>query len=45
MKLSPDFRRRALAGEWLTGTFLNLGSPMTVEIAGLAGFDWLLIDH
>ena len=45
MKLSPDFRRRTLAGEWLTGTFLNLGSPMTVEIAGLAGFDWLLIDH
>lgn len=45
MKLSPDFRRRVLAPEWLTGTFLNLGSPMTVEIAGLAGFDWLLIDH
>ena len=24
---------------------LNLGSPITVELAGLAGFDWLLIDH
>jgi 2-keto-3-deoxy-L-rhamnonate aldolase RhmA len=45
MKLSPDFRRRVLAREWLTGTFLNLGSAMTVELAGLAGFDWLLIDH
>jgi 4-hydroxy-2-oxoheptanedioate aldolase len=45
MKLPPDFRRRVLAREWLTGTFLNLGSPITVEIAGLAGFDWLLIDH
>jgi len=45
MKLPPDFRRRVLAREWLAGTFLNLGSPMTVEIAGLAGFDWLLIDH
>lgn len=45
MKLSPDFRRRVLAREWLAGTFLNLGSPMTVEIAGLAGFDWILIDH
>lgn len=45
MKLPPDFRRRVLAREWLTGTFLNLGSPMTVEIAGLAGFDWILIDH
>lgn len=45
MKLPPDFRQRVLAREWLAGTFLNLGSPMTVEIAGLAGFDWLLIDH
>ena len=45
MKLPPDFRKRVLAREWLTGTFLNLGSPVTVEIAGLAGFDWILIDH
>jgi len=45
MKLPPDFRKRVLAREWLVGTFLNLGSPITVEIAGLAGFDWLLIDH
>jgi 4-hydroxy-2-oxoheptanedioate aldolase len=45
MKLPPDFRKRVLAREWVTGTFLNLGSPVTVEIAGLAGFDWLLIDH
>jgi 2-keto-3-deoxy-L-rhamnonate aldolase RhmA len=45
MKLPPDFRKRVLAREWLAGTFLNLGSPMTVEIAGLAGFDWLLLDH
>lgn len=45
MKLPPDFRKRVLAREWLIGTFLNLGSPMTVELAGLCGFDWLLIDH
>src|ERR1044072_1381050 len=45
MKLPPDCRKRVLAREWLTGTFLNLGSPMTVEVAGLAGFDWVLIDH
>ena len=45
MKLPPDFRKRVLAREWLCGTFLNLGSPMTVEVAGLAGFDWVLIDH
>jgi 4-hydroxy-2-oxoheptanedioate aldolase len=45
MKLPADFRKRVLAREWLAGTFLNLGSPVTVEIAGLAGFDWILIDH
>src|SRR5688572_26336699 len=45
MKLPPDFRKRVLAREWLMGTFLNLGSPVTVEVAGLAGFDWILIDH
>lgn len=45
MKLPPDFRQRVLAREWVCGTFLNLGSPITVEVAGLAGFDWLLIDH
>ena len=45
MKLPADFRKRVLAREWLCGTFLNLGSPIAVEIAGLAGFDWMLIDH
>lgn len=39
-----SFRDRVLAGEPLVGTFLNLGSAMTAEIAGLAGFDWVLID-
>ena len=37
-------RERVLSGEWLGGTFLNLGSSLTAEIAGKAGFDWLLID-
>jgi 4-hydroxy-2-oxoheptanedioate aldolase len=45
MKLSGNFRARVLAREWVTGTFLNLGSPIAVEVAGLAGFDWVLIDH
>jgi 2-keto-3-deoxy-L-rhamnonate aldolase RhmA len=45
MKLPADFRKRVLAREWVCGTFLNLGSPITVEIAGLAGYDWILIDH
>ena len=26
------------------GTWLSLGSPMIAELAGLCGFDWLLID-
>jgi 4-hydroxy-2-oxoheptanedioate aldolase len=37
-------RERVLSGEWLGGTFLNLGSSLTAEIAGKAGFDWLLFD-
>lgn len=45
MKISGDFKKRVLAGEWLAGTFLNLGSSVTVEVAGLAGYDWILIDH
>lgn len=45
MNLDPKFRRRVLARERLAGTFLNLGSPLTVEMAGCAGFDWLLLDH
>ena len=45
MKLSPDFRTRVLAREWLAGGWLNLGSPITTELAGNLGFDWLLLDH
>ena len=45
MKISGDFRARVLAREWLGGTFLNLGSALTAEMAGCAGFDWLLLDH
>lgn len=45
MLLDPHFRRRVLAREWLSGTFLNLGSAFTTEMAGRAGFDWLLLDH
>jgi len=45
MKLDKTFRSRVLAREWVGGTFINLGSPLTVEMAGCAGFDWLLLDH
>ena len=37
-------RERALAGELLAGTFCNIGSHVTTEMAGHAGFDWLLLD-
>jgi len=37
-------RERVLNGELMGGTFINLGSSLTAEIAGQAGLDWLLID-
>lgn len=37
-------KQRVLAGETLLGTFVNLGSSLTAEIIGAAGYDWALID-
>jgi 4-hydroxy-2-oxoheptanedioate aldolase len=45
MSASRSFRERVLAGELLAGTFINLGSSLTAEIAGRAGFDWLMLDY
>ncbi len=45
MSTQTHFRNRVLAGEWLAGTFLNLGSPLTAEIAARSGFDWLMLDQ
>jgi 2-keto-3-deoxy-L-rhamnonate aldolase RhmA len=45
MTIDGSFRARLLAGEFLTGFWLNLGSPVAAEMAGLAGFDWVLLDH
>lgn len=39
------FRRRVLDRELLVGAFLNMGSSVSVEIAGRSGLDWLLIDR
>jgi 2-keto-3-deoxy-L-rhamnonate aldolase RhmA len=39
-----SIRERVLSGELMGVTFLNLGSSLTAEMAGQAGFDWLLID-
>ncbi len=37
-------RKRALAGEVMLGVGANLGSSLTVEMIGAAGFDWTWID-
>ena len=37
-------RERVLAGETTFGSWLSLGSPAAAEIAGQAGFDWLVVD-
>lgn len=39
-----NLRERVQRGDTLLGCFLSLGSPLTAEICGLAGFDWTLID-
>ena len=38
------FRHDLLAGKTLIGCWCSLGSPITTEVIGLAGFDWLLLD-
>jgi len=42
---SKVFAARVLAGEFLAGSWANLGSSLTAEMAGVAGFDWVLLDH
>ena len=37
-------RDRVLAGETLFGLFLDLDSPASAELAGRAGYDWLIVD-
>jgi 2-dehydro-3-deoxyglucarate aldolase len=39
-----EFRRDVIARKRLIGCWCSLGSPITTEILGLAGFDWLLLD-
>lgn len=42
--LSSSFRARLAARETVTGSFVNLGSALTTEIMGIAGFDWVVLD-
>ncbi len=39
-----NLKQRVLQGETVFGCFLSLGSTLTAEIMGLAGYDWALID-
>lgn len=39
-----QFRRDLIAGKRLIGCWCSLANPITTEILGLAGFDWLLLD-
>lgn len=39
-----SLRQRLLAGERLIGCWCSLASPITTEVLGVAGFDWLLLD-
>ncbi|MHB2027889.1 MAG: HpcH/HpaI aldolase family protein [Acidimicrobiales bacterium] len=42
--MSPSFVQRVRRGDYLRGTFLNLGSTLAAEVCALSGFDWLLVD-
>ena len=37
-------RRRILAGETLFGAWASLGSPVSAELMGRAGYDWVVVD-
>jgi 2-dehydro-3-deoxyglucarate aldolase len=39
-----SFTRDLLAGKKLIGCWSSLASPITAEVLGLAGFDWILLD-
>ena len=39
-----NLKSRIKKGEAVNGCWLNLGSALTAEIVGQAGFDWVLID-
>jgi 2-dehydro-3-deoxyglucarate aldolase len=39
-----QFREKMVARDVLIGCWSALGSPITTEILGMAGFDWILLD-
>lgn len=44
MTEGTSLRSRIRAGDILVGAFANLGSPMTAELLGDAGYDWVILD-
>jgi 2-dehydro-3-deoxyglucarate aldolase len=42
--LPNRFRQRILAREQVIGFWMSMASHITAELAGLAGYDWLLLD-
>ena len=38
------FKKRVSTGEATFGIFLGLATPMSIEIAAIAGLDWVLLD-
>ena len=40
-----SIRQRAMNHEVLSGTWLIMGSSLSAEIAGQAGFDWVSLDQ
>ncbi len=42
--MNPTAIQTLRAPDFHLGTWLSLGSPVIAELAGLCGFDWLLID-
>lgn len=38
------FRKDLISGKRLIGCWCSLGSPITTEVLGVAGFDWILLD-
>ncbi len=38
-------RERVLKREFVAGVWLNMASPISTEMAGISGYDWLLIDQ
>ncbi len=39
-----QFRKDIIAGKKLIGCWCSLASPISTEVLGLAGFDWILLD-